>query len=98
MLALTLGEPLLAGIHPERDYGKLMRHDLLPAAGALAYFRVRRAALLRVLAGLSEAQWGRTVRQAGKQRRESVYLLARMQALHEAEHVAELGRAASGLG
>jgi hypothetical protein len=90
VLALTINEPLLPKIHPERDYGKLMRYDLTPFAESLVYFQFRRAALLRVLDSLSDRQWARVVREEGKQRRESVYWLARGQALHEVEHVAEI--------
>lgn len=89
ILALVADEPLLTPVHPERQYGRLLRHDLLPAADSLAYFRYRRAALLRLLGELSPAQWARAVRQPGKARRESVYWLARAMALHEAEHVGE---------
>lgn len=92
VLALTLKEPLLPAVHPERDVGKLLRPDRLPPADALTYFRLRRAVLLPVLVELSDAQWARTVQQAGKQRRESVYWLARALALHEQEHVVELRR------
>ncbi len=92
VLALLTVEPLLPAIHAERDYGRLMRHDLLPLAESLAYFRYRRAALLRVLESLSERQWARTVREEGKQRRESVYWRARGMALHEAEHLEEIER------
>jgi hypothetical protein len=90
LLALALDEPTLPPIHPERDYGRLLRHDLMPAADSLAYFRYRRAALLRLLRSLAESQWGRAVREAGKQRRESIYWRARALALHEAEHLAWL--------
>lgn len=92
VLALLTREPLLVTIHAERDYGRLLRHDLMPFDDMLAYFRYRRAALLRVLEALDEQQWARTVREEGKQRRESVYRLARGLALHEAEHLEEIGR------
>ncbi len=89
-LALLVNEPLLADVHSERQFGKLLRFDLLPFVDLLAYFRLRRAILLRVLAGLVENQWVRTVREAGKQRQESVYWRARALALHEAEHLDDL--------
>jgi hypothetical protein len=95
VLALVSREPLLAKIHPERDYGRLLRHELMPFDESLAYFRYRRAVLLRVLQSLTGSQWSRVVREEGKQRRESVYWLARGMALHEAEHLAEI---AAGLG
>lgn len=91
-LALLLDEPLIANVHPERDWGKLLRHDLFELPDLLAYFSFRRALLLRVLQGLTEAQWGRVIREEGKGRKESVYWRARMQALHEDEHVGDLGR------
>jgi hypothetical protein len=89
-LALLADEPLLVDIHPERDFGKLARYDLLPFTDLLAYFKVRRAILMRVLAVLSEAQWARSVREPGKQRKESVYWRARSMAMHELEHIADI--------
>ena len=90
ILALAADEPLLTPVHPERQYGRLLRHDLLPPAESLAYFGYRRAALLRLLGGLSDAQWTRVIREPGKARHESVYWRARSLALHEAEHLEEL--------
>ncbi|MCQ3938324.1 MAG: hypothetical protein DPW18_14935 [Chloroflexi bacterium] len=89
-LALLLDEPLVADIHPERDWGKLVRLDLLEFAELLAYFKTRRRALLRVLSALTEAQWVRSVRESGKRRKESVYWKARSLALHESEHLEDL--------
>jgi hypothetical protein len=91
-LALLADEPMLAGIHPERQFGRLLRFDLLPIADLLAYFKLRRRVLLRVLTSLSEADWSRSIREAGKQRQESVYWRARSLVLHELEHLAELER------
>ena len=90
VLALALHEPLLANLHAEREYGRLLRHDRMPFVDCLAYFRFRRAVLLRLLEGLSDKQWARVVREEGKQRRESVYWRARGLALHELEHLVEL--------
>ncbi|HJS17750.1 MAG TPA: DinB family protein [Anaerolineales bacterium] len=89
-LALLLNEPLLADIHPERDLGKLIRLDLLPFEELLAYFKLRRTVLLRVLETLTKEKWSRAVREAKKQRKESVYWRARGQALHELEHLLDL--------
>lgn len=36
ILALAADEPLLTPVHPERQYGRLLRHDLLPPAGFLS--------------------------------------------------------------
>ncbi len=91
-LALLLDEPLLHDIHSERDWGQLLRRDLFPFSDLIAYFKLRRAVLLRVLQSLNEAQWHRTIREEGKQRRESVYWRARVIALHEADHIADLER------
>jgi hypothetical protein len=91
VLAVALHEPLLANLHAEREYGRLLRHDRMPFADCLAYFRFRRAVLLRLLESLSDKQWARVIREEGKQRRESVYWRARGMALHELEHLAELG-------
>jgi hypothetical protein len=88
--ALLLNEPLILDIHPERQWGKLLRYEQFAAAELLTYFTFRRKALLRVLEELTEAQWARGIREMGKQRKESVYWRARGQALHEAEHLAQI--------
>jgi hypothetical protein len=87
--ALLVQEPLILDIHPERQWGKLLRYETYQCDELLAYFSFRRKVLLRVSNDLSDAQWSRTIQEAGKQRHESVYLLARTMALHEAEHVSE---------
>jgi len=89
-LALLRDEPFLADIHAERDLGNLLRFDLFPFAELLVYFRLRRKVLLRVLDSLTEEKWSRCIREAGKQRQESVYWRARGQALHELEHLQDL--------
>lgn len=86
-LALLTSVPLLPDIHPERQFGKLVAYHTFEFAVLLDYFNFRRAVLLRVLGALKPAQWARTVRETGKQRQESVYWLARGQALHELDHV-----------
>lgn len=91
-LALMLDEPILHDIHAERDLGKLLRFDLLPFAEMLSYYRVRRTVLLRILESLSNEQWSRSIRENGKQRKESVYWRARGLALHELEHILDLER------
>jgi|SRR6185503_984697 len=88
--ALLVKEPFFADIHPERDWGKLLRFDLLDFAELLAYFKIRRKVLLRVLSGLKDAGWARCVREEGKQRKESVYWRARTIAMHELDHLADL--------
>lgn len=89
-LALLKDEPILPGIHAERDLGKLLRVDQLPFPDLLAYFKLRRKILLRVLESLNEEKWSRCVRESGKQRKESVYWRARGQAVHELEHLVDL--------
>jgi hypothetical protein len=89
-LALLRNEPLLAGLHAERDLGNLLRFDTLPFPDLLAYFKLRRTVLLRILESLTEKQWSRVVRESGKQRKESVFWRARGQALHELEHILDL--------
>jgi hypothetical protein len=89
-LALLRDEPFMPNLHAERDLGKLLRLDLLSFGELLAYFKLRRAVLLRVLEPLTEEKWSRCIRETGKQRKESVYWRARGQALHELEHVADL--------
>lgn len=88
--ALLVDEPFFADIHPERDWGKLLRFDLLDFSDLLVYFTVRRKVLLRVLSGLKETDWGRVVREEGKQRKESVYWRARTIAMHELDHLGDL--------
>jgi hypothetical protein len=89
-LALMLKEPEVAPVHAERDWGKLVRYDLQPFAEMTAYFKFRRAVLMRVLSELDAKKWSRTIREAGKARRESVYWQARGLATHENEHLGEL--------
>lgn len=88
--ALLVDEPLFADLHPDRDWGKLTRFDLLEFSELLAYFKIRRKVLLRVLSGLKEKDWGRAVGEEGKQRKESVYWRARTIAMHELDHLEEL--------
>ncbi len=89
-LALMMDEPLIANIHAERDLGALLRFDLLPFAELLAYFKLRRTVLMRVLEALTEQEWSRVIREEKKQHKESVYWRARGQALHELEHLQDL--------
>lgn len=88
--ALLVKEPLFADVHPDRDWGKLTRFDLLDFSDLLNYFKTRRKILLRVLSGLKEAEWSRTIREEGKKRRESVYWRARTIVMHELEHIQDL--------
>jgi hypothetical protein len=89
-LALLLNEPLIADVHPERQWGKLLRYDLMAFSDLLSYFKLRRTVLLRVLDSLTEEQWSRTVREEGKKRKESVYWRARTIAMHELDHLTDL--------
>ena len=88
--ALLVDEPFFPDLHPDRDIGKLLRFDLLDHTELLVYFNVRRKVLLRVLSGLTEAQWSRTVQEEGKKRRESVYWRARTIVMHELDHLDDL--------
>jgi len=97
-LALLADEPFFVDIHPERQWGKLLRYDLLLFADLLTYFKLRRTMLIRVLASLTETQWTRSVRQEGKQRKESVYWRARSLCLHELEHLTDIEHKLSQLG
>jgi hypothetical protein len=89
-LALLISEPMVPEVHPERDLGKLLRLDSLSFGELLAYFKLRRTILLRVLEPLTEKKWSRVVQQPKKARKESVYWCARGQALHELEHILDL--------
>lgn len=89
-LALLADEPLFPDIHSERQWGKLLRYDLLAFSDLSAYFRLRRTVLLRVLSSLTEEQWSRVIREEGKKRKESVYWRARSLAMHELEHLTDL--------
>jgi hypothetical protein len=89
-LALLMKEPLVPDIHPERQWGKLLRYDLLSFHDLLGYFKVRRVVLLRVLDSLTEEQWARSIRETGMKRQESVYWRARTIAMHELEHLTDL--------
>lgn len=88
--ALLSHEPFFADVHPDRDWGKLTRFDLLDFSDLLNYFKTRRKILLRVLSGLKEAEWSKTIREEGKQRQEAVYWRARAMAMHELEHTQDL--------
>ena len=88
--ALLANEPIFADIHPDRHWGRLLRFDLLEFKDLLAYFKLRRTVLLRVLSGLKEDDWSRCVREEGKQRKESVYWRARTIAMHELDHLEDL--------
>ena len=94
--ALLSSEPLFKDIHPDRNLGKLLRFDLLEFKDLLAYFKLRRTVLLRVLSGLKEADWSRSVSEEGKQRKESVYWRARTIAMHELDHLVDLERKLNG--
>ena len=89
-LALLQDEPLIPDVHPERQWGKLLKFDLLPYSELLTYFKLRRVVLLRVLAALTETQWRRSIREEGKKRKESVYWRARTIAMHELDHLTDL--------
>ena len=88
--ALLVKEPFFADIHPERDWGKLLRFDLLEFSELLAYFKIRRKVLLRVLLKLKEKDWSHAIREEGKQRKESVYWRARTIVMHELDHLGDL--------
>ncbi|MBL8091940.1 MAG: DinB family protein [Anaerolineales bacterium] len=88
--ALLVKEPFFSDFHPDRDWGKLTRFDLLDFSDLLVYFKTRRKILLKVLSGLKEAEWSRTIREEGKKRKESVYWRARTIVMHELEHVGDL--------
>lgn len=90
--ALLLRSPLVPRIHPERDWGKLLRYEQFDYDELLGYFRFRRQVLMGVLQGLSAKQWAQDIRPEGKKRRESIYLLARSAALHETEHIQDIKR------
>ena len=90
--ALLVNEPFFPDIHPDRNWGKLLRFDLLDFSELLAYFTIRRKVLLHVLSGLKEKDWRRAVREEGKQRKESVYWRARTIVMHELDHLGDLER------
>lgn len=89
-LALLADSPLFLPIHPERQWGNLLHYERMSNEELLAYFSFRRTVLLRVLVGLSDEQWARTISEPGKKRKESVYWRARSLALHESEHLTEM--------
>lgn len=89
-LALLLEEPLIPEVHSERQWGKLLRYDLLSFPELLVYFKLRRTVLLRILDSLTQEQWSRTIREEGKKRQESVYWRARALAMHEQDHLSDL--------
>ena len=88
--ALLVNEPFFSDFHPDRDWGKLTRFDLLDFSDLLSYFKTRRKVLLKVLSGLKDAEWSRAVQEQGKKRKESVYWRARTIVMHELDHVGDL--------
>lgn len=86
-LALLKDQATYEDIHPEREFGKLIRYDLFSFKSLLDYFIFRRTALLRVLSSLKAEQWARSISEKGKKRKESVYWQARSMSLHELEHI-----------
>jgi len=88
--ALLVKEPFFAAFHPDRNWGKLVRFDLLEFSELLEYFKIRRKILLRVLSGLKEKEWRLVVQEEGKQRKESVYWRARTICMHELDHLGDL--------
>jgi hypothetical protein len=86
---LVVKTPRLVVIHAERHFGKLLQFQDFSIPELLAYFRLRRTALLRVLEDLTPAKWARTM-DKGIKRMESVYWAARGLALHELEHIEAL--------
>src|SRR5690349_5357354 len=60
-LTLLVDEPMVYDIHSEHELGKLLKFDQFDLPSLLTYFQFRRTVLLRVLSGLSDAQWGRSV-------------------------------------
>jgi hypothetical protein len=88
--ALLVKEPFFSDFHPDRDWGKLTRFDLLDFSDLLNYFKIRRKVLLKVLSELKEVEWSRTVREEGKKRKESVYWRARTIVMHELDHIQDL--------
>jgi hypothetical protein len=89
-LALLKDEATFNDIHPEREYGKLLRYDLFSFNSLVDYFIFRRTILLRVLSSLKAEQWSRSVSEKGKKRKETVYWRARSMALHELEHINDI--------
>ncbi len=75
-LALYRKEPLISGIHPERDFGKLFNLSQYDFDHLRTYYDLRREFLLNVLSGLSDRQWSRTVRKEGKGQGQRIGVLA----------------------
>jgi hypothetical protein len=88
--ALLVHEPLFADFHPDRNWGKLTRFDLLDFSELLVYFIIRRKVLLRVLSKLKEKDWERGIREEGRKYPESIYKRARSLVMHELDHMADL--------
>jgi hypothetical protein len=65
-LALLKDEVTFNDIHPEREYGKLLRYDLFSFKSLLDYFIFRRTVLLRVLSSLKVEQWSRSISEKEK--------------------------------
>lgn len=86
---LVLDNPELPYIHP-RDWTAMQQYATLSFEENLRAFQIGRDNLVRVLAGLSPAQWERAARVQGKANTYTVAGETRRMALHELEHCQQL--------
>ena len=91
---LTLESPALAHVHP-RDWMKTLGYARLSFAENLGAFRVERENLLRVLGGLSPADWDRSASFTGKKNSTTIFGEMLRMALHEADHWAQFEKTAA---
>jgi DinB superfamily len=87
LIALLKKNSSIVELHPEREWGSLVRFDILEFSELLPYFQLRRKVLLQVLVNLTLEGWSLTVQESRKKRQESVFWKVRALALHEHHHL-----------
>ena len=86
---IMLDSPTLAFIHP-RDWDKKMKYKKLTYAENLLAYKVNRINLLRILKGLSFADWGRTATFVGKANIQTIFNKVHTMASHDRDHRQQL--------
>ena len=87
---LMISDPILGKVHPEKDFGNLMKFDELEFEELLNYFTTRRKILLRVLKSLKPNDWSKTSAQEGRKNKDTIYRSARGLSIHEYEHLEKI--------
>ncbi len=84
--ALLQSNSAIVDIHPERQFGKLVQFNQLSLLELTQLFVIKRKLLIQVLNNLTIEKWQHQIIKSNK-KPQSVYLLSRSLALHEADHI-----------